>query len=471
MSALPSDIYRLCRKVLLDCREFESYRALRAVFVTDELRPFRIGLREADNPVALIDLNLEYLLEQRLKGGQSVFPIFLAALRDRYEPGDALREELGGLIARMQAIMPPPSGKPAEYQPIHKDISGLPTSSLARIYDSRRNVVGIGFLVGEQHIFTCAHLLSQALQVPDEIAHLPATVVQIDFPFISLKLVSAHVKLWDPNSDIAILELNTSPEDVQPIRLIESEELRGHTFRAFGFPEGFESGVWAAGVLSAKNADGWLQIEGNEVGYRIQPGFSGSPVWDEKLGGVVGMVTAVDKDAAKKAAFLIPASKLTQAWVTLSLRRTEKIESKPPSRRLKVFLCHASGDKRAVRDLYSRLIADRFAPWFDEENLLPGQKWQQEIPKAVRSSDVIVICLSSKSITKAGYIQKEIKYALDIADEKPEDVIFLIPVRLEECEVPERLQEFHWVNLFEEKGYDRLKSSLFVCAKNLGIET
>jgi len=44
-------------------------------------------------------------------------------------------------------------------------------------------------------------------------------------------------------------------------------------------------------------------------------------------------------------------------------------------RRLKVFLCHASGDKPAVHDLYRCLRSDRVAPWLDEEDLLPGQDW------------------------------------------------------------------------------------------------
>jgi len=138
-------------------------------------------------------------------------------------------------------------------------------------------------------------------------------------------------------------------------------------------------------------------------------------------------------------------------------------------RRLKVFLCHASGDKPAVRDLYHRLRSDGIVPWLDEEDLLPGQDWQLEIPKAVRSSDAVIICLSSRAITKAGYVQKEIKDALDAADEQPEGTIFLIPLRLEECEVPERLRRWQWVDLFQEKGYERLLRALRARAESLGL--
>jgi len=138
-------------------------------------------------------------------------------------------------------------------------------------------------------------------------------------------------------------------------------------------------------------------------------------------------------------------------------------------RQLRVFLCHASGDKPAVRDLYRRLRSDGIAPWLDEEDLLPGQDWQLEIPKAVRSSDAVIICLSRRAITKAGYVQKEIRYALDVADEQPESTIFLIPLRLEECETPDRLRRWQWVDLFRETGYERLLRALRARAESLGL--
>ena len=137
-------------------------------------------------------------------------------------------------------------------------------------------------------------------------------------------------------------------------------------------------------------------------------------------------------------------------------------------RPLKVFLCHASGDKPAVRDLYRRLAAEGVDAWLDQEKLLPGQNWRLEIPRAVREADVVVICLSNKSITKEGYVQREIKFALDVAGEKPEGTIFLIPARLEDCVVPEPLDGWQWVDLFEEHGFLRLLRSLKLRAARIG---
>jgi anti-sigma B factor antagonist len=105
----------------------------------------------------------------------------------------------------------------------------------------------------------------------------------------------------------------------------------------------------------------------------------------------------------------------------------------------------------------------------DEEDLLPGQKWEDEIPAAVRNSDVVLVCLSNESINKSGYVQKEIKDALDVADRQPEGTIFLIPAKLEECRIPDRLRHLQWVNVFEEKGFRLLLRALTARAENFGL--
>jgi|SRR5215216_164797 len=125
-----------------------------------------------------------------------------------------------------------------------------------------------------------------------------------------------------------------------------------------------------------------------------------------------------------------------------------------------VFLCHSSEDKANVRKFYERLLSDAFDPWLDEERILPGQEWNREITRAVKDAAAIVVFLSTRSITKHGYVQKEIKRALDVADEKPEGTIFIIPAKLEPCKVPDRLTHLQWVNMFEDRGYDRLCAAL-----------
>jgi hypothetical protein len=153
------------------------------------------------------------------------------------------------------------------------------------------------------------------------------------------------------------------------------------------------------------------------------------------------------------------------------MRLNSIVDTLEHSQQLKVFLCHSSGDKAVVRNLYGKLRDDGVNPWLDEEELLPGQDWNQEIRKAIRDSHIIIICLSRESIAKSGYVQKEIRRALDVAEEQPAGTIFLIPLKLEECGVPEQFSHLQWVNYFEEKGYERLIRALRSRARTLGISS
>jgi hypothetical protein len=127
---------------------------------------------------------------------------------------------------------------------------------------------------------------------------------------------------------------------------------------------------------------------------------------------------------------------------------------------LRVFLCHSSTDEEVVLGLYKRLVQDGFQPWTNEKDLLPGQVWREEVNKVVRASDVFVVCLSPEFIGRAGFGQTELNLALDVAAEQPEDTIFIIPLKLVECDIPPRLSRWQCESLFAEDGYERLKEAL-----------
>jgi hypothetical protein len=135
-----------------------------------------------------------------------------------------------------------------------------------------------------------------------------------------------------------------------------------------------------------------------------------------------------------------------------------------PQHSLKVFLCYASQDKPVARELAQRLFSEGWInPWLDEKNLLPGQDWRLKIEKAIETSDIVIIFLSSNSVSKEGFVQKELRYAKEIALEKPAETIFLIPLRLDESETPRDLRFYQWADYFGEKkdeAYDFLLKSL-----------
>lgn len=141
---------------------------------------------------------------------------------------------------------------------------------------------------------------------------------------------------------------------------------------------------------------------------------------------------------------------------------------------LTVFLAHSRGDKDLAREIFCLLRADGFHAWFDEENLLPGQDWEYEIKKAVRKANAVAAFLSPRSVDAAGYLHKELALALDTAQQQPEGTIFLIPIRLGECEVPERVRHLHWLDVDPADArigptYLRLQRSLLRRALQLGL--
>jgi hypothetical protein len=83
----------------------------------------------------------------------------------------------------------------------------------------------------------------------------------------------------------------------------------------------------------------------------------------------------------------------------------------------------------------------------DKQSLLPGQEWEFEIKKEIQDSDFFVACISHCSISKRGFVQKEIRYALDILTTIPYGQIYFIPVRLEQCDVPRNLNHLQWIDL------------------------
>ncbi|MEM1167994.1 MAG: trypsin-like peptidase domain-containing protein, partial [Cyanobacteria bacterium P01_H01_bin.35] len=201
--------------------------------------------------------------------------------------------------------------------------------SIVRIYSQSNQVKGAGFLVSENQVLTCAHVVALALGIDGRTAEMPTTEVKLDFPQVAPgEFLTAKVIFWLPVNpqvaleDIAVLELTTIPNNISPVRLMTSEQYWGHNFRAFGFPMDKEYGVWANGVLRSGTANGWVQLEDiDNTGYALQEGFSGTPVWDESLEGVVGMAVAADKQRPDaKAAFIIPTKILMKAWPQLQER-------------------------------------------------------------------------------------------------------------------------------------------------------
>ena len=187
---------------------------------------------------------------------------------------------------------------------------------------------------------------------------------------------------------------------------------------------------------------------------------------DQVLFGIEAIETKIEslqvQLAEQKQTWVSSTAKKPQAASLLTFEVTDpdpelaSLRAKP-----RIFLCHASEDKPRVKELYHLLKEAGYRPWLDKFDLLPGQRWRSAIKKVITNYDnLILVCLSQHSITKRGVIQQEIKWALDILAQIPEEAIYLIPVRLEVCQLPKQLEELHWVNLYESDSFEYLTRAL-----------
>lgn len=114
-----------------------------------------------------------------------------------------------------------------------------------------------------------------------------------------------------------------------------------------------------------------------------------------------------------------------------------------------VFLAYAAEDAAAAERIFARLQQAGFAPWMDRRKLLPGQDWRKAIEGAIETADFFVACFSSVSVKKRGNFQRELRLAMECAERAPVGEVFFIPVRLNECQLPEEIQRrWHYLDLF-----------------------
>ena len=248
---------------------------------------------------------------------------------------------------------------------------GLLKKAIARIYHANGSVIGAGFLISESCLLTCAHVVTEALGIPQTTSELPTALVELDFPFVSSSTpLKAQVIFWSPvkpgrrGEDIAGLKLEGKlPEGMQPLSLLRTTQWWKHSFGTFGFPQGHNSGIWASGELKEQRGDdGWVQIEAIRAeGYPVLPGFSGSPVWDENAGGIVGMTVAAEKKRTEaRTAFMIPTEILANAIEELSLIEILSSATVPIERSIREAFkaCCPRGWSRPMPEAPAAIVAE-----------------------------------------------------------------------------------------------------------------
>ncbi|MEL7354346.1 MAG: TIR domain-containing protein [Cyanobacteria bacterium P01_A01_bin.116] len=116
-----------------------------------------------------------------------------------------------------------------------------------------------------------------------------------------------------------------------------------------------------------------------------------------------------------------------------------------------VFLSYCRDNADEVRRFYSELIAAGETVWWDQ-NILPGQDWKLEIRKAMRDAYAVVLCLSAETADRITTgIYPEVLDAIREYRTYAPGSVFLIPVRLSQCELP-------FIEIDDTRTLDRLQA-------------
>lgn len=138
------------------------------------------------------------------------------------------------------------------------------------------------------------------------------------------------------------------------------------------------------------------------------------------------------------------------------------------SKKLKILLCHPAGETAALQELSARLRADGFAPWLESDLIPPEADWEAEMRKAIHASHAVIVCHTAGAEIQEGRLRKTVEYAREAQKEKTGGTLLLIPLLLEEVELPRGLQSLPWERCFEPDGYEKVVSSLRLLARQVG---
>lgn len=133
-----------------------------------------------------------------------------------------------------------------------------------------------------------------------------------------------------------------------------------------------------------------------------------------------------------------------------------------------VFISYGRPNLEQARAVYEWLTRGGLTCWMDEKSLRTGQVWRQEIAKAIRECEIFIACLSKKSVSRRGFFQNELRSAYEELRNIPPSQPFLLPVRLDDCEIPSEIEGVHYIDFFTPEGPTRLlQDILHYLAPNL----
>lgn len=115
------------------------------------------------------------------------------------------------------------------------------------------------------------------------------------------------------------------------------------------------------------------------------------------------------------------------------------------------FISYSRVNKEFATKLAMGLRSAGYPIWFDLMDIPTGARWDDTVEKALRECSIFMIILTPASIASEN-VKDEIGYAIDHGKR-------ILPVLLENCEVPLRLRRFQYVDFTAKSFEDGFKSA------------
>jgi hypothetical protein len=103
-----------------------------------------------------------------------------------------------------------------------------------------------------------------------------------------------------------------------------------------------------------------------------------------------------------------------------------------------IFISYSSNNRGFALELAQELKASGFRVWFDQLDIPKGSRWDDEIEKALSQCEIFLVILTKQSI-ESHNVKDEVGYAIDSNKR-------ILPILLEEVNVPFRLRRFQYVD-------------------------
>ena len=129
-------------------------------------------------------------------------------------------------------------------------------------------------------------------------------------------------------------------------------------------------------------------------------------------------------------------------------------------RRRRIFIMYSREDLASAESITKILREMGYRPWLDIEEITPGERWKYSAGKGLGESAVALLLVSKNLNLESGFVAKELETAMSKMRSRDQAFSPVIPVLLDDTEIPLQLRDIHAVDMTSKQGIDQLDKGL-----------